>query len=40
VVIGGATLRAVPGLKVTALGGLEVKGKSEPVEAYRLEIGV
>jgi adenylate cyclase len=40
VVIGGATLRAVPGLKVTALGGLEVKGKSEPVEAYRLEIGL
>jgi adenylate cyclase len=40
VVIGGATLRAVPGLKVTALGALEVKGKSEPVEAYRLEIGL
>jgi adenylate cyclase len=40
VVIGGATLRAVPGLRVTALGGLGVKGKSEPVEAYRLEIGL
>jgi class 3 adenylate cyclase len=40
VVIGGATLRAVPGLKVTALGALDVKGKSEPVEAYRLEIGL
>jgi adenylate cyclase len=40
VVIGGATLRAVPGLKVTALGGLDVKGKQEPVEAYRLEIGL
>ena len=38
VVIGGATLRAVPGLRVTALGLLDVKGKSEPVEAYRLEI--
>jgi adenylate cyclase len=40
VVIGGATLRAVPGLKVTALGALDVKGKTEPVEAYRLEIGL
>jgi class 3 adenylate cyclase len=37
VVIGGTTLRAVPGLRVTALGPLEVKGKQEPVEAYRLE---
>jgi adenylate cyclase len=39
VVIGGATLRAVPGLRVTALGPLSVKGKSERVEAYQLEIG-
>ena len=38
VVIGGRTLRAVPGLRVTALGPLEVKGKQEPVEAYRLEL--
>jgi adenylate cyclase len=40
VVIGGATLRAVPGLRVTALGQLNVKGKQEPVEAYRLEVGL
>jgi class 3 adenylate cyclase len=40
VVIGGATLRAVPGLRVTALGALDVKGKSEAVEAYRLETGL
>ncbi len=40
VVIGGGTLRAVPGLRVTALGELEVKGKQEPVEAYRLEPGL
>src|SRR5919112_131484 len=39
VVIGGTTLRAVPGLRVTALGPLEVKGKQEPVEAYRLQGG-
>jgi class 3 adenylate cyclase len=39
VVIGGPTLRAVPGLRVTALGSLAVKGKEEPVEAYELEIG-
>jgi adenylate cyclase len=37
VLIGGATLRSVPGLRVTALGPLAVKGKSEPVEAYQLE---
>ena len=37
VVIGGGTLRAVPGLRVTALGPLAVKGKREAVEAYRLE---
>jgi class 3 adenylate cyclase len=39
VVIGGPTLRAVPGLRVTALGAQAVKGKEEPVEAYRLEMG-
>jgi len=39
VVIGGGTLRAVPGLRVTALGPLTIKGKAEPVEAYRLEVG-
>jgi adenylate cyclase len=39
VVIGGATLRAVPGLRVTALGAQPVKGKAEPVEAYELETG-
>jgi class 3 adenylate cyclase len=37
VLIGGATLRSVPGLRATALGPLAVKGKSEPVEAYQLE---
>jgi class 3 adenylate cyclase len=39
VVIGGPTLRAVPGLRVTALGPLAVRGKEEPVEAYRVEMG-
>jgi class 3 adenylate cyclase len=40
VVIGGQTLRAVPGLRVTALGELSVKGKDEAIDAYRLEVGV
>jgi len=40
VVIGGETLRAVPGLRVTGLGELSIKGKEEPVDAYRLEIGL
>jgi hypothetical protein len=40
VVIGGSTLRAVPGLRVTALGPVAVKGKQEAVEAYRLEVGL
>jgi class 3 adenylate cyclase len=40
VVIGGETLRAVPGLRVTALGELAIKGKQEPVDAYRLDIGL
>jgi adenylate cyclase len=38
VVVGGATLRAVPGLRATSLGEIEVKGKREPVDAYLLEI--
>jgi adenylate cyclase len=38
VVIGGDTLRAVPGLRVTGMGQLFVKGKEKPVEAYRLEL--
>jgi adenylate cyclase len=37
VVVGGATLRAVPGLRATSLGGVEVKGKREAVDAYLLE---
>ncbi|MBA3263459.1 MAG: hypothetical protein H0T69_13515 [Thermoleophilaceae bacterium] len=39
VVVGGPTLRAVRGLRVTALGPLGMNGKQEPVEAYRLEMG-
>jgi adenylate cyclase len=38
VVVGGATLRAVPGLRATSLGEIEVKGKRERVEAYLLEL--
>jgi adenylate cyclase len=38
VVVGGATLRAVPGLRATSLGEIEVKGKREPVDAYLLEL--
>jgi adenylate cyclase len=37
VVVGGATLRAVPGLRATSLGDVEVKGKRERVAAYLLE---
>jgi adenylate cyclase len=37
VVVGGATLRAVPGLRATSLGEVEVKGKREPVDAYLLD---
>jgi adenylate cyclase len=37
VVVGGATLRAVPGLRATSLGELQVKGKREPVDAYLLD---
>jgi adenylate cyclase len=38
VVLGGATLRAVPGLRATSLGEIEVKGKRERVDAYLLEL--
>jgi adenylate cyclase len=38
VVVGGATLRAVPGLRATSLGEVEVKGKSRKVDAYVLEL--
>jgi adenylate cyclase len=38
VVVGGATLRAVPGMRATSLGEIEVKGKSERVDAYLLEL--
>jgi adenylate cyclase len=38
VVVGGATLRAVPGLRATSLGEIEVKGKLERVDAYLLEL--
>jgi class 3 adenylate cyclase len=38
VVVGGATLRAVPGLRATSLGEVQVKGKREPVDAYLLEL--
>jgi adenylate cyclase len=37
VVVGGATLRAVPGLRATSLGEVEVRGKREAVDAYMLE---
>jgi adenylate cyclase len=37
VVVGGATLRAVPGLRATSLGEIEVKGKREPVDAYLVD---
>ena len=38
VVVGGATLKAVPGLRATSLGEIEVKGKLERVDAYLLEL--
>jgi adenylate cyclase len=37
VVVADATLRAVPGLRATSLGAVEVKGKRDPVDAYLLE---
>ena len=36
VAIGGETLRLAPGIRVESLGELEVKGRAEPVEAYRV----
>jgi class 3 adenylate cyclase len=36
IAIGRETLRAVPGAIVESLGLLDVKGRSDPVEAYRL----
>jgi adenylate cyclase len=40
VVIGGNTLRALPGRRVEALEGVRVKGRAEPVDAYLLDDGV
>jgi len=37
VVIGPTTLRAVPGLRVESLGGVRVKGRGEPVDAYLVD---
>jgi adenylate cyclase len=37
VVIGPATLRAVRGLRVESLGGVRVKGRGEPVDAYLVD---
>ena len=37
VVISATTLRALPGGRVRALGGVRVKGKAQPVEAYLLD---
>ncbi len=37
VVIGPATLRAIPGLRVESLGGVRVKGRGEPVDAYLVD---
>jgi adenylate cyclase len=37
IVVGGATLRGVPGLGATSLGDVEVRGKREVVDAYLLE---
>jgi adenylate cyclase len=37
VVVGGATLRGVPGLRATSLGEVEVRGKREGVDAYLLD---
>ena len=34
VVIGGNTLRALPGTRVEALAGIRVKGRADPVDAY------
>jgi adenylate cyclase len=39
VVIGAATLRALPGVRVEALEGLRVKGRRETVDAYLVDDG-
>jgi class 3 adenylate cyclase len=40
VLIGGNTLRALPGTRVEALEGVRVKGRAEPVDAYLLDDGL
>jgi adenylate cyclase len=40
VVIGADTLRALPGVRVEALEGIRVKGRSETVDAYLVDDGV
>jgi class 3 adenylate cyclase len=37
VALGAGTLRALPGARVRTLGGVKVKGKAEPVDAFVLE---
>ena len=37
VVIGGNTLRALPGTRVEALESMRVKGRAEPVDAYLVD---
>jgi class 3 adenylate cyclase len=37
VAIGGETLRALTGARVSALGAVTVKGRTAPVEAWRLD---
>ena len=37
IAIGDATMRRLPGARVANLGGLEMKGKAEPVQAFLLE---
>jgi class 3 adenylate cyclase len=40
VVIGGNTLRGLPGARVEALAGIRVKGRADPVDAYLVDDGV
>jgi class 3 adenylate cyclase len=40
VVIGPDTLRGTPGARVQSLGGIRVKGRDEPVDAYLVEDAV
>jgi class 3 adenylate cyclase len=37
VAIGSETLRQLPGARVSSLGGVAVKGKEDPIDAYVLE---